>query len=58
MQKMVVLRGGKIMGWEMKMMLMRMSKREKRALDSDSAKQESETEDDCKQGSEEEEKIK
>jgi len=55
---MVVLRGGKIMGWEMKMMLMRMSKREKRALDSDSAKQESETEDDCKQGSEEEEKIK
>ncbi|AES88299.1 hypothetical protein MTR_4g052080 [Medicago truncatula] len=31
---------------------------EKRALDSDSPKQESEIEDDCKQGSEEEEKIK
>jgi len=46
------------MGWEMKMMLMRKSKREKRALDSDSPKQESEIEDDCKHGSDEEEKIK
>jgi len=45
------------MGWEMKMMLMRKSKREKRALDSDSPEQEFEIEDDCKQGSEEEEKI-
>jgi len=35
-----------------------LNKREKRALDSDSPKQESEIKDDCKQGSEEEEKIK